>query len=222
LIIRTLDGTLTVLAAAAGGLGVSAQTGETFLQANGAGANDDLVVNHTVTSTTGKINLDSFSRDVTFSADGDVTATGGAEIEVDGQRHVTMSDGTVLNANAGGPGGGIDIDARTGDVTLGSVQTTSAQSTLINGDPVDPELLDNFAYEVKARFAQQAIERASKKRARAATMGRPLVTLGNLMPRLQSLGLPLPGRGSVEHREERSGFNLAAMIPGSPWRRKRR
>ena len=124
--VRTLNGSMTVVAAPTGS-GVSAKKGETTLEVNGVGK--DLIVNNTVTSTTGKINLDSKNNDVIFSADGDVTATGGAEIEVSAQRNVTMANGTVFDANGGGAQGGIDIDAITGNVTLGAVKTTSALST---------------------------------------------------------------------------------------------
>ncbi|MBI3312708.1 MAG: S-layer family protein [Candidatus Omnitrophica bacterium] len=123
--IRTVDGTLTVLAAGAGGLGVSATSGETTLVAQDAGGSfdDDLVVNDTVISTTGKINLDSTSDDVLFSEEGDVTSTSG-EIEVEAFDEITMTDtgadSTILNAGIGR----IDLDAD-GNITLASVKTTS-------------------------------------------------------------------------------------------------
>ncbi len=139
--ILTTNGHLTVLAAGSGGSGVSAKAGEMLLQANGGGSNDDLRVNNTVTSTTGKINLDSTSRDVIFSAAGDVTATGGAEIEVSASRDLTMADGTILQANGGGAQGGIDLDAGR-DITFGSVQTTSTLSTNLNADAFDAVAID--------------------------------------------------------------------------------
>ncbi len=138
--IRTLDGKLTVVAGLSGGFGVSAKSGAVTLSAQDAGGSgtDDLIVNNTVTSKTGKIHLDSTSRDAVFSADGDVTATGGAEIEVSAQRNVTMASGTVFDANGGDAlTGGIDIDAITGNVTLGSVKTTSALSTNLSGNAAD-------------------------------------------------------------------------------------
>ncbi|HRK61876.1 MAG TPA: hypothetical protein PLY88_04930 [Candidatus Omnitrophota bacterium] len=129
--IRTTDGNLTVIDTASFGSGVHANDGETRLIANGAGK--DLIVNNVVDSTTGKINLDSTGNDVRFSADGDVTATGGAEIEVDAANDIFMADGTVLEANGGGIEGGIDLDAGN-DITLGSVRTTSALAVDVNND----------------------------------------------------------------------------------------
>jgi len=102
----------------------------------------------------------------------------------------------------------------------------------VNGDPVDPEILDNFAYEVKARFAQQAEARARRKQTRAATLGQPLLTLGNWVggqlprvPRVPSLGLarPRPGNGNdgqPAERRSRPGLDLGNLLPPMPWRRK--
>ncbi len=122
--IRTTDGTLTVLDAGSSGLGVSATSGETTLLAQGtASSTDDLLINNTVTSTSGKINLDS-ADDVIFSVAGDVTSVSG-EIEVDATSFLTMADNgldsTILNAGSGR----IDLDAGL-DINLASVKTTSA------------------------------------------------------------------------------------------------
>ena len=115
-IIRTLDGTLTVVA---GEEGVAATTGEITLDAQDAGVSgdDDLVVNDTVVSTSGKINLDA-ANDVIFGADGDVTSTSG-EIEVAATDAITMVDGTVLDAGSGI----IDLDADE-DIAIGRLVTT--------------------------------------------------------------------------------------------------
>ena len=129
--IQTQDGTLTVVAGQSGVATVGAGT-ITLISGDAVGPFDnDLVINDTVTSVNGKITLTSSGDDVIFSADGDVTSTSG-EIEVNalsgaagGAGKITMVDGTVLNAGSGI----IDLNAY-GDITLGSVQTTSASSTV--------------------------------------------------------------------------------------------
>jgi trimeric autotransporter adhesin len=115
MVIRVLGGDLTV---AAGQSGVSAQGGATTLYS----VTSDVLVNDTVTSTTGKITLDADS-DVIFSAAGDVTSTSG-EVEVEANKgQVLMADGTLIDAG----NGLIDIDAQT-DVTLGGLKTTNTTS----------------------------------------------------------------------------------------------
>ncbi len=64
-------GTITVTA---GQAGVSTTSGSITLDANGA--TSDVVVNDTVTSTGGNINITA-DRDVIFSVDGDVSSTSG-------------------------------------------------------------------------------------------------------------------------------------------------
>lgn len=136
--IQTLDGTLTVLTEAVGvgaftANGVAGLAGEIFLRANGSGGNKDLVLNNQIESSTGKINVDSSSDEVIADEEGDITATGGAEIESDAINNITMADGTIWNANGGDTtsgvvgdlGSGIDLNAQFGNITLGSVQTTS-------------------------------------------------------------------------------------------------
>jgi len=124
--IRTLNGDLTVLDLANGGAGVSVQAGVTTLSAQGTGSNDDLFIQNTVMSAGGKINLDSLSRDVRFTAEGDVSSNGG-EIEVSAVRDIQMTDGATANAGSGI----IDFDSGR-DAILGSVQTTSNAATAVD------------------------------------------------------------------------------------------
>lgn len=122
-VIRTDDGTLTVNANQSG---VLAKAGEVTLSANGAGSNDDLIVNDTVTTTSGKINLDSNSRDVVFSSEGDVTSASG-EVEVFAVRDMTQVDGAVVNAGSGN----IDVDAGR-NAAVASLQTTNNSNDAVN------------------------------------------------------------------------------------------
>jgi len=117
--VRTLDGTLTVNA---GGSGVSAQSGLTTLFANddsGFLGDDDLVINALVQSTTGGINLRSFSRDILLSAPGDVTSNSG-NVDVQAIGDFFMADGAVINA-----GSGLINTFSLDNTTLGSLRTTS-------------------------------------------------------------------------------------------------
>jgi filamentous hemagglutinin family protein len=116
-VIRTLDGTLTVVNSQGG---VSAMSGETILDAQDAGTSDDddLVVNETVTSTSGKIYLHA-ADDVIFGATGDVSSTSG-EIVVAATDAITMEDGTIIDAGSGK----ITLSAD-GDIALGRLVTTN-------------------------------------------------------------------------------------------------
>lgn len=117
--VRTLDGTLTVNA---GQSGVSAKAGELTLSANGSFSNDDLIVNDTVTTTSGKINLDSTSNDVIFSSEGDVTSTSG-EIEVSAARDIALAGGSVHQTASG------DLDYDAGrDITMDALAQTTTNS----------------------------------------------------------------------------------------------
>ena len=129
--IQTEDGTLTVVVDQSGVTAVGAGTITLIAGDAGGSYADDLVINDTVTSATGKVTLTSSGNDVNFGAGGDVTTTT-AEIEVNalsgaagGAGKITMVDGTVLNAGSGI----IDLNAY-GNITLGSVQTTSDSSTV--------------------------------------------------------------------------------------------
>ena len=121
-VVRTLDGTLTVNA---GQSGVSTKTGDVTLTANGAGANDDLVVNDTVTTTSGKINLNSNSRDVIFSNEGDVTSISG-DTTVNAARDITQADGAVANS-----GTGVHTWTAGRDIAVGSIQNTSNSASAV-------------------------------------------------------------------------------------------
>ena len=132
--IHTLDGSLTVTV---GQSGVSLTTGELFLNAGDAGssANDDLIINASIVSTTGKLNLDA-TNDVIFGAAGDVTTTSG-EIEVLAVDAITMADGALLNAGDDQ----IDLDSDE-DITLGGLITTYTADdaiviTTVSGGVVD-------------------------------------------------------------------------------------
>ena len=85
--IRTEDGSLTVNAV---GSGVRATSGRMHLEAAGNGSNDDLVISNNVTSTTGKIELTSGSRDILVGATGNVASTSG-EIQADSMNKITMT-----------------------------------------------------------------------------------------------------------------------------------
>jgi len=129
--IQTGDGTLTVVAGQSGVTAVESGTITLIAGDSGGSYNDDLAINDTVTSNTGKITLTSSGNDVTFGAGGDVTSTSG-EIEVNatnatGAGVITMADGTVLNAGSGI----IDLNAY-GNITLGSVVTTSTSNDAVN------------------------------------------------------------------------------------------
>ncbi len=140
--IRTDDGTLSVINA--GGFGVSATSGKTHLEANGSGADDDLFIDNTVTSDSGKIELFSNSRDVSMTSAGDITSTSG-DIQANAFRDIFMEDGAVANAGSGL----IDFDSGR-DTTLGSVQTSSgatdavdinAGGEIIDGGDTDTDII---------------------------------------------------------------------------------
>ncbi len=128
--IQTINGTLTVVAGQSGVTTVADGTIILVAGNNDAIYTEDLVINDGVTSNRGAITLTSSGNDVRFGADGDVTSISG-EIEVNatsgtglGEGVIFMVDGTVLNAGSGI----IDLNAF-GNITLGSVQTTSTSST---------------------------------------------------------------------------------------------
>ncbi|MFH0985731.1 MAG: hypothetical protein V1882_09410, partial [Candidatus Omnitrophota bacterium] len=207
--IRTLDGMLTVVAGLSGGSGVSAKNGAVTLSAQDAGGSgtDDLIVNNTVTSTTGKIHLDSTSRDAVFSADGDVTATGGAEIEVSAQRNVTMASGTVFDANGGGVQGGIDIDAVTGDVTLGKVITTSSLSTnlLSSSDAFDAVDINAGGAVIDAGVGPNITAKNGQTTLTAVT---GIGSVGGIETKIKALKLTNTTSGDVRIRETNAGGDL--------------
>ncbi len=146
--IRTLDGSLNVTA---GKPGVSATSGTILLEAQdaGASASDDLTINSSVTSTSGKIQLKSDARDVTFGPQGNVISISGS-VEVTGARDITMTDGQAVNAGSG------KIKFETGrNIGLSSVKTTSNASDAVilkatngeitDGGDADPEIVTGLA-----------------------------------------------------------------------------
>ncbi|MFA5144939.1 MAG: hypothetical protein WC723_02920, partial [Candidatus Omnitrophota bacterium] len=155
LLVQTEDGTLTVVADQSG---VATTTGTLQLIAGNAGLGYtyDLVINDTVTSTTGNVTLTSSGDDVRFGAGGDVTTTSGT-VDVNaesgalgGAGVIFMADGAVINSGTAQT----DMDAY-GDITLGSVQTTyttddaiaitSAAGGIIDGGDTDVDIIANTA-----------------------------------------------------------------------------
>ncbi|MEZ6128376.1 MAG: hypothetical protein R3C59_06820 [Planctomycetaceae bacterium] len=130
-------GTITV--AATPGTGISAVDGSVELDANGA--TSDVVVNNTVTTGAGAINLLA-DDDVTFSADGDVTSTSGkvtvtGDADNDATGSVTLADGSVISAGSGD----IEVTAND-DITLGRLVTTSNTATAVVVDSEDGAIID--------------------------------------------------------------------------------
>ena len=139
--VTTQNGTLTV-AASQSGVTV-AGAGTIALTAGDSDSNEaeDLVINDTVASDSGKITLTSSGDDVTFSADGDVTSTSG-EIEVnavndDGNGIIDMADGAIMNAGSGT----IDLNADA-NIDIASLVTTSASNTAVTIDSAEGALTD--------------------------------------------------------------------------------
>jgi hypothetical protein len=123
--VRTLDGTLTVNA---GKSGVSATSGTVTLQAQDAGGSgtDDLVVNDTVDTTSGTINLKSDARDVSFGIGGNTTSATTGDVNVTAGRDILMTDGMKVKTGSG------LIDFTAGrDIALSSVQTGSNASNAV-------------------------------------------------------------------------------------------
>jgi len=139
--IQTANGTLTI---ATGQNGVTtAGTGTVTLVAGDSDNNyaEDLVVNASVNSNSGKITLTSSGNDVLFSAAGDVTSASG-EIEVNavsdsGDGAITMSDGAVINSGSGV----IDLNADV-DITIGGLVTTATSNTAVTIDSAEGALVD--------------------------------------------------------------------------------
>jgi|GEM_PF-1593225 len=133
--IQTQDGDLKVERASNGGLGIQAVDGKTtFYAANGGAGTDNLLIQNTINSADGKIQL--FSDDnVNFTNAGDVTAgdasikagATGAQIEIEADTgKVDMSDRTLIDAGDGR----IDIDARH-NIILGGVKTSNTTNTAV-------------------------------------------------------------------------------------------
>lgn len=146
-VIQTTEGNLTV---SAGYDGIAATTGEITLVTLGAAGNDDLIINDTVVTTSGKINLDS-TNDVIFGTDGDVTNTSG-EIEIAATGAITMVEGTVLNAGSGV----IYLDADE-DITIDTIQTSgNVYINSVNGAIVGVDADDDTADITAANLTVEA------------------------------------------------------------------
>ena len=131
-VVQTTEGNITVVADQSG---VAVTSGELTLSATGTSDNDDLIINDTIVSTSGKTNLDA-TNDVIFSADGDVSSTSG-EVEVSATDAITMVDGTVIDAGSGI----IDLDADE-TIALGQLKTTNTGSTAIDLNTANGAITD--------------------------------------------------------------------------------
>lgn len=132
---KTTAGSLTVNP---GQFGVSAKAGLITLFADAftvGGQQHDLNINDEVRNTTGDIHLYSSSRDINFSAEGDVTSQSG-DFDIQAFNKVTMADGAIANA-----GSGIINVLGLNHVTLSSLQTTSdaqnAVTVFSGGEVID-------------------------------------------------------------------------------------
>ncbi|NOZ85054.1 MAG: CoA activase [Deltaproteobacteria bacterium] len=91
-------------------------------------------------------------------------------------------------------------------------------SISVNGDSVDPEVLDNFVFEVKSRFEAQKNQKQAEKPRAGFMMGKPMVTIKDLMrgpmlpwtPGIDSLGSgvghELPDTGDNSTRQGQNLF----------------
>ncbi len=155
LLVQTENGTLTVVADQSG---VAATTGTLTLIAGDSDSSYDenLVINDTVTSTSGTVTLTSSGNDVTFGAGGDVTTTtGNVDVNAEsgaglGEGVITMADGAVIDSGSAQ----IDMDAY-GDITLGGLTTThtaddavavtSVAGGIVDGGDTDVDIVANTA-----------------------------------------------------------------------------
>ena len=106
------DGTITVLSLGQGGTGIEAVAGTIMLDAQGAG--NDVIVNNTITSVGGDVEIDA-GNDVEINA---AITTGGGDVEVVADLSngsITLTAGAVVNAGDGA------ITFEAVDILLGSV-----------------------------------------------------------------------------------------------------
>ena len=155
LLVQTTNGTLTVVADQNG---VAVTTGTLTLIAGDSDTSytEDLVINDTVTSTTGLVTLTSSGDDVTFGAGGDVTTTSG-NVQVNaesgaglGEGIITMTDGALIDSGTAQ----IDLNAY-GDITLGGLTTTytadnavavtSVAGGIVDGGDIHTDIVANTA-----------------------------------------------------------------------------
>ncbi|MEZ6034688.1 MAG: hypothetical protein R3C17_16460 [Planctomycetaceae bacterium] len=114
---------------------VNAATGVTL---DAAGQNSDVIVNAAVTTAAGDVTIEA-DDSVRFAAAGDVTATGAGNVLVNANRvntvgddgdQIVMANGTIIN----GGSGTVTLTAlgtNSGNITLGSVQTTNATAAAV-------------------------------------------------------------------------------------------
>ncbi|ANT65946.1 calcium-binding protein [Prosthecochloris sp. CIB 2401] len=137
----TAESGFIMVAASQSGV-TAAGSGSIVLTADG-GDTGDLVINDGVASTSGTITLRG-DNNVSIGIDGDVTSTGGnVEVTADyddggmASGVLTMADGAVINAGSGI----VDLNAD-GDITLGSVVTTSDSATAVTIDTAEGAVKD--------------------------------------------------------------------------------
>ena len=138
--LTAINGTVTVVAAegtpgvvdALGmpvpGAGVEAMDGTVTLDAQGAGS--DVIVNNTITTVAGDVDIDAVD-DVVFSAAGDVTTEGGNVTVTADVGAITMDNDTLINADSDAVGGTISLQANE-DITLGGLRTNNNTAAAVS------------------------------------------------------------------------------------------